>query len=79
MFNTETNLLNEVDGSLEVKAEVNECPLDALLFVLLLLQDEHVVVEELLQTLVRVVNAQLLERVVLKTYKHVHVVKDTLV
>ena len=56
-------LLDEVDGGLEVEAEVDEGPVDALAFVLLLLQDEHRVVEELLQLLVRVVDAELLERV----------------
>ena len=61
-----THLLDEVDGALEVKAEVDELPHNALLLVLLLLQDKHVVVEELLQTLVRVVDAQLLKRVELK-------------
>ena len=41
-------------------------PLDALPLVLLLLQDEHGVVEELLQPLVGVVDAQLLKGVVLR-------------
>ena len=59
------DLFNEVDALLEVHAEVDELPLDAFLLVLLLLEDEHVMVEELLQTLVGVVDAQLLERVVL--------------
>lgn len=56
-------LFNEVDGSLQVQAEIDELPVDAFLAVLLLLQDEHVVVEELLQTLVSVVDAQLLKGV----------------
>ena len=58
-----TNLLDEVDARLEIEAKVNELPFDALLAVLLLLQHEHVVVEELLQPLVGQVDAQLLERV----------------
>ena len=58
-------LLNEIDGRFEIHAEIDELPLDSFLLVLLLLEDEHVVVEELLQTLVGVVDAQLLERVVL--------------
>lgn len=61
------DLFDEVDGWLEVKAEVDEGPVDALLLVLLLLQDEHCVVKQLLQLLVRVVDAQLLKRVHLKT------------
>ncbi len=58
--------LNEVDAGLQVQAEVDEAPLDALPLVLLLLQDEHGVVEELLQFLIGVVDAQLLKWVQLK-------------
>ena len=53
--------LNELDAGLQVQPEVDEVPLDALALVLLLLQDEHGVVEELLQLLVGIVDAQLLE------------------
>ena len=60
-------LLNEIDALLQIHAEVDELPLNAFLAVLLLLEDEHVMVEELLQTLVGVVDTQLLERVVLNT------------
>ena len=56
-------LLNEVDARLQVEAEVDEVPLDALALVLLLLQDEHGVVEELLQLLVAVIDAELLKAV----------------
>ena len=59
-------LLDEVDARLQVEAEVDEVPLDALALVLLLLQDEHRVVEELLQLLVGVVDAELLEGVQLQ-------------
>lgn len=41
-------LLDQIDSLLEVHAEVNERPLNALALVLLLLEDEHMVVEELL-------------------------------
>ena len=58
-------LLNQIDTGLQVHTEVNESPVNAFLLVLLLLKNEHVVVEELLQTLVGVVDAQLLECVVL--------------
>ena len=57
------HLLNEVDGWLEVESKVDELPLDVLLAVLLLLQDKHVVVEELLELLVGEVDAELLKRV----------------
>ena len=60
------HLLNEVDAGLQVHAEVNELPLDALLLVLLLLQHKHVVVEELLQLLIGEVDAELLEAVELQ-------------
>ena len=60
-------LLNKLNAGSQIHSEVDELPDDALLLVLLLLQHEHVVVEELLQTLVRVVDAQLLERVELET------------
>ena len=58
--------LDELDAGQQVEAEVDEVPLDALSLVLLLLQDEHGVVEELLQTLVGVVDAELFEGVVLR-------------
>merc|ERR1719510_1883384 len=59
-------LLEHVDTLLEIHAEVAVGPLDALLDVLLLLEDEHVVVEELLQLLVTEVDADLLEAVVVE-------------
>jgi len=54
-------LLNEVNGWLQVKTEVNEFPFNAFTFVLFLFNDEHRVVEQLLKLLVGVVDAQLLE------------------
>ena len=57
--------LDEIDAGLQVQAEIDEAPLDALPLVLLLLQDEHGVVEQLLQSLVGVVDAELLEGVIL--------------
>ena len=62
-------LLNEVDASLQVHAKVDELPFDAFLTVFLLLQDEHVVIEKLLEALVGVVDAQLLERVELEDFE----------
>lgn len=56
-------LLEQIDSLLEIHAKVNERPLNALALVLLLLEDEHMVVEELLQFLVGEVDAQLLEAV----------------
>ena len=49
-----------------VVLEWDTLPLDAFLFVLLLLQGEHVLVELLLQLLVGIVNAELFEGVLCK-------------
>ena len=61
--------LNEVNAGLQIEAEVDEAPFDALALVLLLLQDEHGVVEELLKLLVSVVDAELLKGVQLYKYR----------
>jgi len=50
--------LNQINAWLQIKTEVNEVPFDALLFVLFLFQHKHVMVEELLQLLISVVDAQ---------------------
>ena len=57
------NLLNQVDAGLQVHTEVDELPLDALFLVLFLFQYEHVMVEKLLESLVGVVDTQLLKAV----------------
>ena len=54
-------LFNEVNAGLKVKAEIDERPLNSFHLVLFLLQDEHGVVEQLLQLLVGVVDAKLLK------------------
>jgi hypothetical protein len=66
-------LIYKVDGGLQVESEVNELPLDAFPLVLLLLENEHGVVEQLLQLLVGVVDAELLKRVELKDFKTGHI------
>ena len=58
-------LLDQLNTSLEVHTEVNELPINTLSLVLFLLQDKHVVVEELLQFLIGEVNTQLLKSVIL--------------
>ena len=63
MYGDYAYLLDEVDARLQIESKVDEVPFEPLLAVLLLLQHEHVVVEELLQLLVRQVDAQLLEGV----------------
>ena len=59
-------LLNQLNGDDQVHTEVDEGPLDTLALVLLLLLNEHVVVEELLETLVGVVDQKLLQHVELE-------------
>merc|ERR1719216_726918 len=59
-------LLKHDDGSLQVHTEVNHDPVNTLLDVLLLLHNEHVMVEELLQLLIDKVDGDLLEAVVLE-------------
>merc|ERR1711994_830614 len=59
-------LLKHDDGGSQVHAEVDHLPVNSLLDVLLLLHNEHVVVEELLQLLVDEVDGDLLEAVVLE-------------
>jgi len=61
-----TYLFDEIDTGLQVHTEIDESPLNAFLPVFFLFKDEHVVVEELLQSLIGVVDAQLLEAVKLK-------------
>ena len=59
-------LFNELNGWNQVKAKVNELPLNALTFVLLLLQNKHVMVKELLKFLICQVDTKLLKWVHLK-------------
>merc|ERR1719347_1978108 len=59
-------LLRHDDGCGQVHAEVSHHPVNSLAHIFLLLNDEHVVVEELLQLLVDKVDGDLLEAVVLK-------------
>ena len=58
-------LLHELNASLKIHTEVHKDPVNAFLLVLFLFQNEHVVVEKLLQFLVGEVNAQLLKAVIL--------------
>ena len=62
----ERYLLNELNAGSQVHPKVNELPFNSLPLVLLLLQHEHVVVEELLQFLIGEVDAQLLQAVELQ-------------
>ena len=59
-------LLDQLDGLFQIHAEVDKGPHNALGFVGFLLEDEHVVVEELLQTLVGVVDQKLFQSVELE-------------
>lgn len=57
---------NEVNARLQVQAKINEVPFNSFSLVLLLLQDEHCVIKELLQLFICVVDAQLFKRVQLQ-------------
>lgn len=65
-----THLLNEIDARLQIESKVDEGPVDTLYLVLLLFQDKHGVVEQLLQLLVSIVDAQLLKGVELRGGKN---------
>jgi len=62
-------LLNQLDSSLEIHTEIDKGPFDTFTLVFFLLKDEHVVVEELLESLVGVVDAKLLESVELENFE----------
>eukprot|EP00732_Lithocolla_globosa_P001517 Lithocolla_globosa_v1_NODE_770_length_3312_cov_5.913417.p2 type:complete len:162 gc:universal NODE_770_length_3312_cov_5.913417:2095-2580(+) len=63
------SLLNQLDGWLKVEPKVDELPINALLDVLLLLENKHVVVEELLELLIGQIDAQLLKAIGLEDLK----------
>jgi len=50
---------------LQIHAEINEGPFDSFALVFFLFQNEHVMIEELLQFFVSEIDAQLFETVVL--------------
>lgn len=59
-------LFNELNAGSQVHAKVNELPLNPFLFVFLLFQHKHVVVEKLLQFFIGEVDAELLKGVELQ-------------
>ena len=65
--------LNQVNCGLQIQSEIDKLPLDTFALVLFLFQDEHGVVEELLQLLVSEVDAHLLKRIELKDFKTGHI------
>nr|CAH7753272.1 unnamed protein product [Callosobruchus chinensis] len=62
-------LVDQIDGRLQIKPEIDEFPFDPFPLILLLLQNEHGVVEQLLKLLVGIVDAQLFERVQVEYFK----------
>ena len=60
---------NEVNACLQIHSKINELPLDSFNSVFLLLQDEHVMVEKLLQAFVCVVDAKLFKGIELEDFK----------
>ena len=53
---------------MQVHTKIDKGPLDTFTFILFLLKNEHVMVEELLQFLVGEIDAKLLETVVLRFF-----------
>jgi hypothetical protein len=64
-WNRVNYLFNELNTGQQVHAKINESPDDSLLLVFLLFQNEHVVIEELLESLVCEIDTQLLKAVFL--------------
>merc|ERR1719282_32764 len=62
-------LLKHDDGSGKIHTKVHHLPVNTFLDILLLLHNEHVVVEELLQLLIDEVNGNLLKSIVFKNFK----------
>ena len=62
-------LFNQIERGLQVHAKIFKDPVDALLLVLFLLENEHVMVEELLESLVGIVDAELLKSVELENFE----------
>jgi hypothetical protein len=56
-------LFDQIDGRLEIQAEVHEFPIDVLSTIFFLFENEHGVIEQLLQFLVRVIDTHLFEGV----------------
>ncbi len=61
-----TYLFYQVNASLQIHSKVNKVPLNSLLLVFLLFYYKHMVVEELLESLVCIIDAQLFKCIVLK-------------
>ena len=62
-------LLDKQDTGLQVETEIDEGPLDAFASILFLFQDEHVMVEELLELLIDKVNPELFEWVEVEDFE----------
>lgn len=62
-------LLNQLNASKQIHAEIYKLPDDAFSSVLFLFQHEHVMVKELLQLFVSEINAKLLKAVILQEKK----------
>ena len=62
-------LFDKIEGSLKIHTEVDEFPVNTFLLVFFLFKNEHVVVEELLETFVSVVDAQLFEGVEVENFE----------
>jgi hypothetical protein len=62
-------LFDQINASQKIHSKINELPDDALFGVLLLFEDEHVMIEELLQLFVSEIDTELLKAIELFIYR----------
>lgn len=67
-FSCKKYLHNQINGRLKVHAKVNKDPVNAFTFIFFLLEYEHVMIKELLQSFVRIINAKLFESIELRLF-----------
>ncbi len=62
----DADLFYKLDTGLKIETEIDEFPLDSFSLVFFLFEDEHVMIEELLELFVHKIDPQLFEGVELK-------------
>ena len=62
-------LLDKIEGGLKIHTEIDHDPFDTFLLVFFLFKNEHVMVEELLETFVGVIDAQLFKSVEIENFE----------
>lgn len=62
-------LLDQINGGLKIQTEIHKFPIDVFPSVFFLFQNEHRMIEKLLQLFIGVINAQLFEGVQLENFE----------